>query len=124
MLTLKLSDLRPVSKTNPIPSTHTKAKSINHHTKTSRFRSAHIPFQPPAKKHATTDQVHSIPTQKSRQFRRLDIETKCFSIQTLKPSIFRPPQINQVYSDPDAEIKSSSIPHTQIKSISTNQEEC
>ena len=45
-------------------------------------------------------------------------KTKFFSIQTLKPSIFRPPHKKQVNSDPHTEIKSISTTHTNTKSIS------
>ena len=46
-------------------------------------------------------------------------KTKFISIQTLKPSTCRPPDKNEVISDPGTEIKSSSIPHTEIKTVST-----
>ena len=46
-------------------------------------------------------------------------KTKLISIQTPKPSHFRPPNKNQVNSDLCTETKLSSIPHIAIKSIST-----
>ena len=54
------------------------------------------------------NQVNSIPTLKSSQFRCLQIKTKVISIQTLKPSIFRPPHKIEVNSDLHTEIKPSS----------------
>ena len=45
-------------------------------------------------------------------------ETKLLSIERVKPRLSRPPHQNQVNSDPYTEIKASSIPRTEMKSIS------
>ena len=121
--TLESSISRPRPKNEVIYDPYTELKSIsipllnqvNFYavtTKRSYFRSLSPSIFRP---HTETKSV-SIPTLKSSQFRSPTL-TKSSSIQTQRPSDFRPPHKNKVNSDPYTEIKSSSIPHYEIKSI-------
>ena len=110
MLTLKPSDLRPSSKTKLISTTHTKNKSIDHHTKYKSISGRTRSISTPAQK-----QVNFAPITKTKSISMPRHKTKLISIQTLKPSHFRPPHKNWVNSDPYTEINSGSIPRTEIK---------
>ena len=146
MLILKPSNLRPASK-NRVNFDHHyphKNQAINHHTwnnlNSARTRSIPIPHTKKKSRSIPTlkpsqiqsltqnsnkfrrhhwDRVSSIPTPKLSKFRCPDPKTKCFSIQTLKPSIVGPPQKHQINSDTDTEIKSSSMAYTETTSFST-----
>ena len=59
----------------------------------------------------------------SSQFRCPHVKKQVHFDSNLKPSIFRPLEKYQVNSDPDTEIKSSSIPNIEVISISTTYTE-
>ena len=109
MLTLKPSDLRPASKNESISTTttHTKTKSINHTQNKlisagtrsisiprTKNKSRSIPRLDPAHKKSSYfrrhqwNQVNSIPTLKSSQFRCLHTKTKLISIHTINTKYF------------------------------------
>ena len=113
--------------------------------KTSRFRPAHSQFRPPAQKQVNFDPItknksNSIPHTKIKAIATSPLKSSPFDRHSKIKFIPMPRHNNQVifdpatktkhfsnliqkpsHSDPDTETKSSLIPHTEIKSISTTR---